>query len=102
MIEKKIYLEGVDPVKLFGINNSRFERIKQNFPKLKIVARGSELIIKGENKEIARLEETLNHYIDYLQGTENPDEEQLEELLMGNGREILANQTKSGNIPILP
>ncbi len=98
MIEKKIYLEGVDPVKLFGINNSRFERIKQNFPKLKIVARGSELIIKGENKEIARLEETLNHYIDYLQGTENPDEEQLEELLMGNGREILANQTVSGNI----
>ena len=98
MIEKKIYLEGVDPVKLFGINNSRFERIKQSFPKLKIVARGSELIIKGENKEIARLEETLNHYIDYLQGTEKPDEEQLEELLMGNGREILANQTVSGNI----
>ncbi len=98
MIEKKIYLEGVDPVKLFGINNSRFDRIKQIFPKLKIVARGNELIIKGENKEIARLEETLNHYIDYLQRTENPDEEQVEELLMGNGREILANQTVSGNI----
>jgi phosphate starvation-inducible PhoH-like protein len=98
MIEKKIYLEGVDPVKLFGINNSRFDKIKQNFPKLKIVARGSELIIKGENKEIARFEETLNHYIDYLQRTENPDEEQVEELLMGNGREVLANQTVSGNV----
>ena len=98
MIEKKIYLEGVDPVKLFGINNSRFDKIKQNFPKLKIVARGSELIIKGENKEIARLEETLNHYIDYLQRTENPDEEQVDELLMGNGREVLANQTVSGNV----
>ena len=98
MIEKKIYLEGVDPVKLFGINNSRFDRIKKIFPKLKIVARGNELIIKGENKEIIRLEETLNQYIDYLQRTENPDEEQVEELLMGNGREILANQTVSGNI----
>jgi len=98
MIEKKIYLEGVDPVKLFGINNSRFDRIKQIFPKLKIVARGSELIIKGENKEIHKLEETLNHYIDYLQRTENPDEEQVDELLMGNGREILANQELSGNI----
>ena len=65
MIEKKIYLEGVDPVKLFGINNSRFDKIKQNFPKLKIVARGSELIIKGEEKEITNFEETLNHYIDY-------------------------------------
>jgi len=98
MIEKKIYLEGVDPVKLFGINNSRFDKIKQNFPKLKIVARGSELIIKGENKEITRLEETLSHYLDYLQRTENPDEEQVDELLMGNGREVLANQTVSGNV----
>ena len=98
MIEKKIYLEGVDPVKLFGINNSRFDKIKHNFPKLKIVARGSELIIKGENKEIDRLEETLNHLINYLQQTENPDEEQVDELLMGNGREVLANQTVSGNV----
>jgi phosphate starvation-inducible PhoH-like protein len=98
MIEKKIYLEGVDPVKMFGVNNSRFDKIKQNFPKLKIVARGSELIIKGENKEIARLEETLNHYIDYLQRSENPDEDQVDELLMGNGREVLANQTVSGNV----
>ncbi len=98
MIEKKIYLEGVDPVKLFGINNSRFDKIKQNFPRLKMVARGNELIIKGENKEIERFEETLNHYIDYLQRTENPDEEQVEELLLGNGREVLANQTISGNV----
>jgi phosphate starvation-inducible PhoH-like protein len=98
MIEKKIYLEGVDPVKLFGINNSRFDKIKQNFPKLKIVARGSELIIKGENNELARFEETLNHYIDYLQGTEDPEEDQIAELLMGNGREVLANRTISGDV----
>ncbi len=98
MIEKKIYLEGVDPVKLFGINNSRFDKIKQNFPRLKIVARGSELIIKGENKEIGRFENTLTQFIDYLQRTENPDEGQVDELLQGNGKEVLANQTISGDV----
>lgn len=98
MIEKKIYLEGVDPVKFFGINNSRFDKIKHNFPKLKIVARGSELIIKGADEEIHRFEETFNHYIDYLQGTEDPEEEQVEELLMGNGQAVLANQKESGNV----
>jgi phosphate starvation-inducible PhoH-like protein len=98
MIEKKIYLEGVDPVKLFGINNSRFDKIRHNFPRLKIVARGSELIIKGAEEEIIRFEKTLDHYIDYLRGTEDPEEEQLEELLMGNGREVLANQKESGNV----
>ena len=67
MIEKKLYLEGVDPVKLFGINNNRFDVIKLNFPKLKIISRGSELIVKGVNEEIVRFEETLNQLIDYLQ-----------------------------------
>ena len=67
MIEKKIYLEGVDPVKLFGINNNRFDIIKSNFPKLKIISRGSELIVKGVNDEIIKFEETLNQLIDYLQ-----------------------------------
>ena len=91
-------MEGVDPVKLFGINNSRFDKIKQNFPRLKIVARGSELIIKGSETEIGSFEETLGQYIDYLQRTEDPDEGQVEELLRGNGQEVLANQIVSGNI----
>ena len=98
MIEKKIYLEGVDPVKLFGINNSRFNAIKSNFPKLKIIARGSELIVKGTDKEISNFEKTLSQLVDYLQRADNPEEQQIDELLLGNGEEILENQTVKGNI----
>ena len=98
MIEKKIHLEGVDPVKLFGVNNSRFDRIKQNFPRIKIVSRGSELILKGEETELDRFEKTLGLLVDYLQRTEKPDEQEIEELLQGNGKEILANKNVSGDI----
>jgi phosphate starvation-inducible PhoH-like protein len=98
LIEKKIYLEGVDPVKLFGINNNRFDIIKSNFPKLKIISRGSELIVKGVNDEIVKFEETLNQLIDYLQRTDNPEEQYIDELLMGNGKEVLENHTSQGNV----
>ncbi len=98
MIEKKIHLEGVDPVKLFGVNNSRFDRIKQNFPRIKIVSRGSELILKGEETELDRFEKTLGLLVDYLQRTEKPDEQEIEELLQGNGKEILANKSVSDDI----
>ena len=98
MIEKKIHVEGIDPVKLFGVNNSRFDRIKQNFPRIKIVSRGSELIFKGEEKELARFEKTLGLLVDYLQRTEKPDEQEIEELLLGNGKEILANKSASGDV----
>ncbi len=98
MIEKKINVEGIDPVKLFGINNSRFDRLKQNFPRIMIISRGSELILRGEEKELARFEKTFNLLIDYIQGTENPDEQEMEELLQGNGKEILANKKASGDV----
>ena len=94
MLEKKIYLEGVDPVKLFGINNSRYDKIIGSFPKLKFVSRGNELIIKGEEKQIKAFEETLEMLIDYLQRTNEVDEQQLDDLLHGNGVEVMQNQEK--------
>jgi len=98
MSEKKIYLEGVDPVKLFGINNNRFDIIKSNFPRLKIIARGSELTIKGTEAEIIQFEETLSQLIEYLQRTDEPEEEHIYELLAGNGEDILESQPAQGNV----
>jgi phosphate starvation-inducible PhoH-like protein len=84
MIEKKIYLEGIDPVKLFGINNSRFDKIVQNFPKIKVVARGDELNIKGEDKEIILFEEVLSGLIEYIQNTDEIDEDYFSSLIEGS------------------
>jgi phosphate starvation-inducible PhoH-like protein len=98
LIEKKIYLEGVDPLKLFGINNARFDRIKESFPRIKIISRGSDLTLKGEENELIRFEETLDQLIDYLQRTDSPDDQEIAELLRGNGREVLANNVASGDV----
>ena len=66
MIEKVVYLEGIDPLDLYGINNSMFEKIKNFFPKLKLVARGDEIRIMGESSEILRFESTLNLLINHF------------------------------------
>ena len=98
MIEKKIYLEGVDPVKLFGVNNSRFDSIKESFPRIKIISRGSELTLKGDEKELARFEKTFGMLLDYLQRSDKPDDQEIEELLRGNGAEVMANNKVEGNV----
>ncbi len=98
MMEKKIYLEGVDPLTLFGINNSRFDRIKASFSRIIIVSRGNELTLKGEEAELLRFEKTLELLIDYLQRTDIPDEQEVEELLQGNGKEVLEKNQADGNV----
>ncbi len=81
MIEKKIYLEGIDPVKLFGINNNRFEKIIKYFPKIKVVARGDELKVQGEEKEIIFFEKKIHLLINYVQNTDEINDEQIDLLL---------------------
>ncbi len=66
MIEKTIYLEGIDPVDFFGINNQSFNRIKEHFPKLKIVARGGEIIVNGDEVQIAAFHEKMNLIISHI------------------------------------
>ena len=67
MIEKVVYLEGIDPLDLYGVNNSLYEKIKSFFPKLKLVARGDEIKVMGEFSEIQRFECALNLMIDHHQ-----------------------------------
>ena len=51
MNEVNISIEDINPAILWGPNNENFEILKSHFPKLRIVARGSELKIIGEEKE---------------------------------------------------
>lgn len=66
MIEKSIYLEGIDPLHLYGANNNLFDKIRSYFPKLKIIARGHEIIIIGDESEIACFEEKIYLLINFF------------------------------------
>ena len=59
MIEKHIFLEDIDPVVFYGVNNSHLQMIKSLFPKLRIAARDNVIRILGDEEEMAKIEEDL-------------------------------------------
>ena len=69
MIERIISIGSIDPLDFYGINNSKLDIIKVLFPKLQIVGRGDELIVKGEQKTLDLFENKINlilqHYDQY-------------------------------------
>jgi len=67
MIEKIFYLDTVDPMMFFGVNNSNFTIIKNSFPKLKIVARDTIIKVNGDAAEIAAFQEKLQTIIIYAE-----------------------------------
>lgn len=63
MIEKTITLEEVDPVEIYGVHNKLFNLLTSHFPKLKAVARGSDIYVAGPNEEIVAFEKKINSLI---------------------------------------
>jgi phosphate starvation-inducible PhoH-like protein len=59
LIEKHIVLEDIDPVILYGVNNTHLQIIKALYPKLRIVARDNVLRVLGDEEQMADFEENI-------------------------------------------
>lgn len=57
MQEKEFIIQGIDPVAVLGVNNSKLRLIKKHFPTLKIIARGEKVKVVGEPSEVDRFEQ---------------------------------------------
>lgn len=67
MNELKIDLENVNPVVLWGPNNEYFEVIKRQFPKIKIVARGTEVKVLGDDAELTAFNQRFKEIIKHVE-----------------------------------
>ncbi len=88
MIEKTIYLEGVDPLTFYGPNNKNLDKLKSCFPKLKIIGRGVEIKIVGDHSEILRFEEDVDKMLEFVQQKNQLSEEDVEHILLEEGTDV--------------
>jgi len=82
MTEKIIFLEDIDPVVLWGPNNRLLDQIQSYFPKIKIIARGTEIKCIGEAKEIDVFGDKIAEINDYYRRYNRLEEEDIERLLL--------------------
>ncbi len=66
MSEKDLTIDVFDPVDLLGVNDQYLEIIRKHFPKLKIIARGDQLRLIGDEAEMQQLETALQAMLRYL------------------------------------
>ncbi len=98
MIEKTIYLEGVDPLIIFGVNNASLDLMRKAFPKLKIYARGNEVKVVGDTANIERFEERLLSLVDYFHKYNSLNQDEVEELLTLHGKHTLRTAEEKSDV----
>ena len=94
MNERIIELEEINPKDFFGAHNSTIEALKKYYPKIKIVARGTQLKIFGESALLDEFEIRLMRLIKYYNRYNKLDENSLERILTSNGKEEKAAASK--------
>ncbi len=93
MNELKLSIEQINPAVLWGPNNDHFEIIKKQYPKLKIVARGSEVKVLGDDQELNIFQEKFSHLLQHVEKYENLNITDLERILGSKGSDVKTADT---------
>nr|WP_294946851.1 PhoH family protein [uncultured Mucilaginibacter sp.] len=105
MNELKLSIDQVNPAVLWGPNNDHFEIIKKQYPKLKIVARGSEVKVLGDENELGLFQEKFDRLVQHLEKYESLNANDVERILgtkptpaSSNGEPAAADKFASGEV----
>ncbi len=101
MNELKIDLENINPIVLWGSNNEYFELIKKQFPKIKIVARGTEMKVLGDETELASFKLRFDKILRHVETFHTLSNNELEGLL-GDKSQPVPVSTDQQEKPQLP
>tara|TARA_R100001369_G_scaffold38246_1_gene63770 strand:+ start:12497 stop:13459 length:963 start_codon:yes stop_codon:yes gene_type:complete len=91
-----IELSEISPREFFGQQNEHIEILKKYYPKLKIVARGSKIMIYGEEDMLEEFDRRFTMLMDHFIKYNTLDENIIERVLSSNGKEEYATSVESG------
>lgn len=88
-MEKKIELDNINPIDFYGVGGQRIEQIRSMFPKIKIVARGNDLKIMGEEAEVERFSALVARIKSHVMKYNTLSDKELDGLLNNNEKKAV-------------
>ena len=84
MSEIILSVSGVDPVALYGTNNSNLSRLRETFPDVTITARGDQIKLAGAKKHTQRVKSIVEMMVRMLREKRDLNLQALDDILQGN------------------
>lgn len=98
MTEKTISVESINPLEIFGVNDTNLVLLKKQFPKLKIVARGNDVKVIGDEEQIDLFERKFSLMILHYERFGKLSENDVEDLLEIEGESIAIDSFSSKDV----
>lgn len=109
MSELNIKIEGVEPIEISGINNSKLKILESHFSSVQCTLRGENLKLKGEVNDVEQFKNVIQSMIEIVHQRGHVTIQNIEELLIGdhpltsklnNGKEHGILHSKDGKLII--
>lgn len=84
MVERLVIIDNVDPVIFYGVNNTNMQLIRNLFPKLRIVARGTLIKALGDEDETSDFEKKIKELESYCVKYNRLNEDVILDIVKGN------------------
>lgn len=94
MAEKSIELKNINPVEILGVNNDKLKIIRSYFPKVKIIARGNEIKLVGEEDLLKKAAQKFQLIIDYFNKFNRLTDNNIDHLMTEDGADLLKTDPK--------
>ena len=94
MHETILSLEGLDLLTFLGQGNANLRALQSRFPKLRIVARGTELKAMGDREDLGRFEEIMRMVVWHLDRYNSLTEDDIERLTKSEETTLLTMASK--------
>lgn len=93
--QRHISIEGLNPAEIYGINNSNLKHIKSYFPKLKVMARGNEINIAGDEEVMDEFERKFALFVQHYHSYNSLTENNIDNLMLQDGAKMLSHDDGS-------
>ena len=96
MIEKVISLENISIPDFLGIQDSNLKKIEESYPKSKIIVRGNEVKIIGENIDVREINDLLHLLLEHLDRFNSLSVEKVQDyILLENKKHLDERESKN-------
>ena len=98
MAEQILQIENVDPKDLYGPNDKYLDKVKNLFPKLKIIARGDFIKVMGEEEEIEHFISSYEMLTLQLERKGKIDDKDIEDVMLSNSDTELQQKMSESDV----
>ncbi len=98
MTEKNISLDSINPLEIFGVNDTNLDLLKNYFPKLRVVARGTEIKIIGTEDGILEFERKFSLMVMHYERFGKVGEQDVKDLLNTESKEKIMESFERNDV----